>query len=191
MSSKVEFLEGALKEAQKATRSLDMMAAILIVTETLLLVIAIAGLVNNPFFQLVRNLMADGAIELTAALLVVFVLFTMALIVHILMTIRVVLPVDRVERFLHLGDFEPKGLFSPDRLDARRIHLPSHGDYAATLDGLSDEEVTGEYIYELLKLSYIRRVKTDRLANSFLLLGGLVVGITLFGFLLAIAGILY
>jgi hypothetical protein len=191
MDTKIDFLTHSIEEAHRTIRFTDIKAAGLVIFESLWLIIAIAGFAGNPMRQLVRSLIDQGVIWYAALILATFILYAMALVVHILMTIRVLLPVDKPELHVNLGDFEPVGLFFLGRLDEEGRTKPSVSEYGETLGEIGDEEMGGEYIFELQKLAYIRRIKGDRLSLSVLLLAGLIIGITMFGFLLAIAGFLF
>jgi hypothetical protein len=191
MDTRIDFLTRSIEEAHRTIRFTDMKAAGLVIFESLLLVVAIAGFAGNPMRGLVRNLIEEGVIWYAALILATFILYAMALVVHILLTIRVLLPVDKPELHVNLGDFDPVGLFYLGRLDEERRITPSVSAYGETLGEMGEEEMAGEYIFELQKLAFIRRIKGDRLALSVLLLAGLIIGVTMFGFLLAIAGFLF
>jgi hypothetical protein len=191
MDTRIDFLTHSIEEAHRTIRFTDTKAAGLVIFESLLLVVAIAGFAGNPMRGLVRSLIEQGVIWYAALILATFILYAMALVVHILLTIRVLLPVDRPELHVNLGDYQPVGLFLLGRLDEEGRSKPSVSDYGETLGEMGDEELAGEYIFELQRLAYIRRIKGDRLALSVLLLAGLIIGITMFGFLLAIAGFLF
>jgi len=68
---------------------------------------------------------------------------------------------------------------------------PSVPAYFAQLAKMGEDDIGKEYVFELLKLSYIRKIKSDGLALSFRFLGALIIGITILGFLLALGGLLY
>jgi hypothetical protein len=191
MDTRIDFLTRSIEEAHRTIRFTDMKAAGLVIFESLLLVVAIAGFAGNPMRGLVRNLIEEGVIWYAALILATFILYAMALVVHILLTIRVLLPVDKPELHVNLGDFDPVGLFYLGRLDEERRITPSVSAYGETLGEMGEEEMAGEYIFELQKLAFIRRIKGDRLALSVLLLAGLIIGGTMVGFLLAIAGFLF
>jgi hypothetical protein len=71
----------------------------------------------------------------------------------------------------------------------RRIE-PSVSGYFSQLAAMSDDDITKEYVFELSKLSYIRKAKNDGLALSFRFLGALIIGIAVFGLLLALGGLI-
>lgn len=191
MNEKTRFLIEAIRSTEATIRYLDYKAGALVIFETAFLVIVISGVLGNPFLLLVQDLIDRDVVWYAALLLASLVLFASALIIHILMTIRVILPIINAEDHVSLGDYEPRMMYHLNRLDENRRIVPSVSDYAEALDGMEDAEIAGEYIVELQKLSYVRTVKSDRLATSFLLLGGLIIGITAFGFLLALAGVLF
>jgi hypothetical protein len=82
-------------------------------------------------------------------------------------------------------------LFYPARLDASGRPSLSLPAYTEALAELPAEDLVAELVYEQLRLSYARRIKQEQLNTSFLFLGGLVIGIVSFGFLLTLGGILY
>lgn len=191
MSDKSQFLITAIEEVQHNIRAIDTRAAVIIAFESSLMVIAVVGIISGSFFQVIRSLVENGVVWYAALILATFVLYVMSLIVHVLMTIRVVLPIDDAADHVITDNFEYKGMYFMEELDRARRILPPAAKYSEQLNEMEEGELDNEYIYELLRLSYIRRVKNDRLSFSFLLLGGLILGITAFGFLLAAAGILF
>jgi hypothetical protein len=133
MDTRIDFLTRSIEEAHRTIRFTDMKAAGLVIFESLLLVVAIAGFAGNPMRGLVRNLIEEGVIWYAALILATFILYAMALVVHILLTIRVLLPVDKPELHVNLGDFDPVGLFYLGRLDEERRITPSVSAYGETL----------------------------------------------------------
>jgi hypothetical protein len=64
-------------------------------------------------------------------------------------------------------------------------------EYGRQLAEMSDETLSHEYIFELQKRSFVRQVKNDRLALAFSFLGVVIIGLALYGFLIALAGLLF
>jgi len=191
MSAKVEFLIKAIEEVQETNRFLDAKAGVLVAFESSLLVIAISSLSDNSRLQLIKNLMAGGAGWYSLLLMVYFTVYVIALLGHILITLRVIFPAENPESHIVLGDFEPKRLFFLHQLDQNQQMTPSVPAYFAQLAKMGEDDIGKEYVFELLKLSYIRKIKSDGLALSFRFLGALIIGITILGFLLALGGLLY
>jgi hypothetical protein len=191
MDAKNEFVTRALADAEAESRYLDLKAGLMVITETILLGIAIAGLASNPLFSLVTTLMEGGATWYAAVLVALFILVAVALIGHILLTLRVLLPIPRPERHVDLGEFIPSGLYLLDDLDAGRRVVPSVAEYGRQLAEMSAETLTNEYIFELQKRSFVRRVKSDRLGLAFSLLGVVIIALALYGFLIALAGLVF
>ena len=191
METRIDFVTNALTDTQKAIRSLELKAGAVVVFETAVLVILVSGIAGNPFLELAKRLVDQGAAWYAALLVAVIILVMGGIIVHIFLTIRVVLPIFDTEAHVILGGYEPKHLYHPAAMNKNRQILPPVTTYTEQLAGLSDEELANEYAYELLRLSYVRRIKSDRLSLSFLLMGGLIIGVTLYGILFAMAGVLY
>jgi hypothetical protein len=191
MDAKSEFVTRALADAEAESRYLDLKAGLMVITETILLVIAIASLASNPLFNLVAVLTEGGATWYAAVLVALFILVAVALIGHILLTLRVLLPIPRPERHVDLGGFSPSGLYFLGDLDAGRRIVPSVAEYGRQLAEMSDETLSHEYIFELQKRSFVRQVKNDRLALAFSFLGVVIIGLALYGFLIALAGLLF
>lgn len=191
MESKTGFVAHAIESAQAAIGNLELRAGFLVVVEAALLVVVISGLAGNPLLALVRRLVEQNVVWYAALLLASFIIFAVALIIHIILTIRVILPIANPEMYITLGSFEPQHMYFLNQLDQSGRLTPSVSAYSEQLAELSDEELLEEYTYELMRVSYVRRIKGERFWVSLLFLAGLVIGLTVFGFLLALAGVLY
>lgn len=191
MDNKTRFVSRAIESAQAAIRNLELRAGFLIVVELALLVVVISGLAGNPLLTLIRRLVEQDVVWYAALLLAGFIIFAIALIIHILLTIRVILPIANPEMYITLGTFEPKHMYFVSQLDQSGRLEPSVSAYSKELAELSEEALVDEYVFELMRVSYIRRIKSERFWVSLLFLAGLVIGLTIFGFLLALAGVLY
>jgi len=191
MNSKGEFLIKAIEEVQETNRFLDTKAGVLVVFESSLLIVAVSSLVDASRLQLIQSLISRVAIGYLMLLAVYFIGYVIALVVHILITLRVIFPRETPEAHVELGDFQPKRLFFLHKLDQNQRIKPSLPEYSAQLSAMSDDDIAKEYAFELLKLSYIRQRKSDGLALSFKFLSALLIGIVVFGFLLAFGGLVY
>ena len=188
---KTRFIAEAVEEVQTAIRYTEAKAAFVSVFETGILILFVAGLSDSGLVLQIRSLVDQGTVWFAALLLASFVVLIVALIVHILLTLRVLLPVARPGQHVILGDYEPKGLFHLGHIDQAGRITPSVTAYTEILKGLGPDEVMAEFAYQQLRLSYVRRLKEERLYTSFLFLGGLVIGVTIFGFLIALGGVLF
>jgi len=108
MSAKVDFLIKAIEEVQETNRFLDAKAGVLVAFESSLLVIAISSLSDNSRLQLIKNLMTGGAGWYSLLLIVYFTLYVIALLGHILITLRVIFPAENPESHVSLGDLTKK-----------------------------------------------------------------------------------
>jgi hypothetical protein len=72
-----------------------MKAGFLVVFETALIVIVISGLAGNALLALIRRLVEQGVIWFAAVLVASCVLSAVALIIHVFLTLRVLLPVPK------------------------------------------------------------------------------------------------
>jgi hypothetical protein len=190
MSTRIEFLINAIKEVQETNRFLDAKAGVLVALESSLLIVAISSLTDTSRLQLIKNLIGSGNTGYLAFLAVYFVVYAIALVIHILIMLKIIFPTEDPEAHVHLGDFQPRRLFFLHILDQSRKIEPSVPEYFSQLAAMSDDDITKEYAFELLKLSFIRKVKSDGLAFSFRFLGVLIVGIAVFGLLLALGGLM-
>ena len=172
MNTKIEFLIHAIKEAQTTNDFLDKKAGVMVALESSLVAIVVNNSVNYDNSQILKNLF-----EAHSPGLILLLLFMVGVLLHILFTIKVILPSESPEAHIDLGDYQPKRLFFLHKLNSKQKITPSHPDYIAQLSAMSDEELTKEYTFELLKLSYIRKMKSDNLTRSLKFLKLLLVGI--------------
>jgi len=186
MKAKTEFLIKAIEEVQETNRFLDTKAGALIVFESSLLAIAAYSLFDKSTLELMQILVNRVAIGYLVFLMICFICYLIALITHILLSLKVILPQENPETHVDFGGFQPKRLFFLHKLDEKRRLKPSVVEYSMQLTDMSDDDIINEYIFELLKLSYIRKTKSDRLAFSFRFLAFLIVGIVMLGLLLAL-----
>jgi hypothetical protein len=189
--ARIYFVGEALAEAQRAIRHLELKAGLLVLFETALIVVIISGLAGNALMGLIRRLMEQGVVWFAAVLVAGFVLLAIALAIHVVLTLRVLLPVPKPGSHVVLGQHQPRGLFYPTRLDAAGRLSLSVAAYQGELTEMAEDEVLAELIYEQLRLAYTGRVKDEQLNTSLLFLGGLVIGIVFFGFVLSLGAILY
>jgi hypothetical protein len=191
MERKIDFLARAIEDARADIRALDARAGVLVLFEVGLLVALMAGLLNSGWFSVVKNLVRQEVTWFAALLLALFAILVMAFIFHVLLTLRIILPSDNPDRHVSAGEYQPRGLFRLRKLDADGRITPSLADYLQRLKEAGDEELLQEYGLELQRLAYVRRLKDERLSTSLLILGALILGLALYGFLAAVAGILY
>jgi hypothetical protein len=189
IQTKAEFLKTAIEEAQETNRFLDTKASILVAFESSLLVILVSILIDTEKLQTIQTFLARIPPVYLIFLIVYTILYVVVLIAQILITLRVVLPKESPERHVNIGDRQPKKLFFLYETDSNRQIAPSTSEYSTRLGQMSEQDIIDEYVFELQKLSYIRKKKHDSLALSFRILNGLIVGTVLMG-LFFIVGIL-
>lgn len=184
MEAKTEFLIQAIQEVQETNRFLDTKAGAQIVFESSLLAISVYSLFDKSTLELIQTLANNIQTQFWILLIVCFVFYMVVLVIHILLLLRIIFPQENPENHVDLGDFKPRRLFFLHKLDAKQHIRPSLDEYSAQLTNMDKDDIINEFIFELLKLSYIRKVKSDRLAFSFRFLAFLVVGIAVLGVLL-------
>jgi hypothetical protein len=191
MKEQVDFVLNAIEDANETNRFLETKAGVLIAFETSFLAIAAYSLFDKSALELIQALVSGVASWFLVLLAVYFVGFLVALVMHILFTLRVIMPQEAPEAHVHLGDFEPKRLFFLFKLDQDQKLGPSVTEYSQQLAAMSEAEITSEYVFELLKVSYIRKAKSDRLNASFRYLRYQIIGIVVFAILVALGMFLF
>jgi hypothetical protein len=189
MSTKINYVVNNLKESQKAVRFLDSVALALLILDILLLAVIVLNFAGGPINQMINNLVEQNETWFVALLLAIFILFAISLVGNILFIIRTLLPITDAGAHVAVGDDVDIRLIDLDRLDASGRIWPSVHAYWDKLDSLSEADIASAYIYELQKNSYIRKVKRDRLASSFLVHIGYIIGIAVTGLVLAFIGL--
>ena len=190
MSMKIDFVVNNLNDAQRGIRFLDSAALALLILDSLLLAIVVFGFAGGPLSQMIRNLVEQDVLWYAALIIASFAVFAMSLVAHILLIVRALLPIDDAGAHVAVGDDVDIRLVNLNRFDSFERIMPSVHEYWNELDAMGEGDIASEFIYELHKFAYIRRIKTNRLANSFLFQLGIVIGIAVVGFVLAFAGLL-
>lgn len=187
MSVKIDFLVKAIEEVQETNRFLDTKAGVVVIFESSLLAILLSGLIDKTVLEHIYYLQTNSPKGYFIFLVVFAVVYILGLIVHILLTLKVIFPSESVEDHVDISDFEPRRLFYLYELNKKDVIQPSLVDYAENLAEMTTDEIIKEYIFELLKLSYIRKKKRDRLAFSLKYLGVLILCLVFFGILVGLS----
>ncbi|TEU14568.1 MAG: hypothetical protein E3J21_15610, partial [Anaerolineales bacterium] len=140
MKAKTEFLIKAIEEVQETNRFLDTKAGALIVFESSLLVIATYSFFDKSTLELIQFLVNRVAIGYLIFLVIYFICYLVALVTHILLSLRVIFPQEAPEAHIDLGDFQPKRLFFLYRMDERQRLRPSVVEYSTQLADMSDDD---------------------------------------------------
>lgn len=183
MNMKMDFLIKAIEEVQETNRFLDTKAGVVVIFESSLLVFMISGFMDKSVLELVYSLKNNISIGYLIFLSIYVAAFFLALIIHILITLRVIFPQESPENHIDFSGFEPKRLFYLFKLSKNDVIQPSVLDYSEKLLEINEDEMLHELVFELMKLSYIRKKKNNRLAISLKFLGVLIVSLVVFGFL--------
>jgi hypothetical protein len=182
---KTRFLLEAIGEAQQTNRFLDAKAGVLVSFESALLFLVVATAFDSQRFADIKGTILSMPAWNLALILTYSGAYLLILIVHILYTLRALSPARDPEQHVILGGYQSKHLFFLKRDDSSGRIQPSLGEYAGQLATLKDGDVINELIFELMKLSYIRDVKSERVQRSLEVLKYLIVGVVVFGVLLA------
>ena len=166
MSAKREFVLKAIEEVQETNRFLDTKAGVIVMFESSLLLVFVSSLLDLSKLQLIQSFLSRISVGYRILLMVYSVGYVIALIVHVLITLQAIFPSQNPECHVKLGNFQPKRLFYLFRTDKSGRLEPPVSEYYVELAAMSDDDVTREYVFELMKLSYIRKTKQDRLALS-------------------------
>lgn len=185
--SKTDFLFKAIDEVQQTNRFLDAKAGLLSGFESALLVILISNFLDNARLQLIFELYNGQKWYFLILLVGYILLYVISLVSHILFTLRIILPFENPESHVNPGNFKSRNLFFIHKLDKNKKIIPSLSTYRDEMSKMGPEDMMSELILEFLKLSYIRKTKSDHLRSSLRSLYILIVGMVILG-LLFIAG---
>jgi hypothetical protein len=183
---RIEFLTLAIEEVQQTNRFLDTKASLIAAFVSSLLVVVLTILIDTEKIEAIQALLLQIPLGYLVLLIVYMAVYAVALTAQVLITLRVIFPHEFPEKHVDLGDYMPRRLFFLFKVDRNGKMQPSVPDYSALLNQMSEDDIINEYVYELEKLSYIRKVKSDRLMRSFRILGGLVVGMAVLGILVVV-----
>ena len=179
MEIRREFLIRAIEEVQETNRFLDTKAGVLVAFESFLLAFAAFSVVEKSVLDSVQNVFDEAPGSYVFILGASFAGYLIALVFHVIYTLRVIFPQENPAHHVVYEGFQPHGLFFIYELDEQQQIQPSIPAYARALTEMSDSDILQEYAFEFLKLSYIRKHKSDGLMVSFWLLQTLIVGTAL------------
>lgn len=180
-SKQMSFVELAIDEVQQAHRFLETKAGLLLTFESSLLAILLTLIIEN--LGVIRPLLADIPVVYLQFLGVCTIVYLVILTAQMLTTISVIFPVESPEHCVRLEGCKPARLFFLCKTDSEGRIQPSVRRYLAKLKDMGHDEILQEYIFELEKLSTIRKLKSDQLIRSFRLLKVLIAGAVLLGLL--------
>ncbi|NTW09593.1 MAG: hypothetical protein HGA28_08515 [Anaerolineaceae bacterium] len=184
---KTRFLLEAMGEAQQTNRFLDAKAGVLVSFESALLFLVVAIIFDSRRFAEIKGTILSMPAWNSALILVYCAVYLSILIAHIIYTLRALSPARDPEQHVSMGGYKSKRLFFLKRDDSSGKIQPSVAEYAGRLSSLKDREVIHELVFELMKLSYIRDVKSERVQRSLEALKYLIVGTVVFGVMLALS----
>jgi len=121
------------------------------------------ALIDTEKLQTIQTFLSQMPGGYLVFLIVYTILYVATLIAQILISLKVVLPKESPESHVNTGDHQPKKLFFLHQTDSNGQITPSTPKYSALLEQMSEQDIVAEYVFELQKLSYIRKVKNDNL----------------------------
>jgi hypothetical protein len=166
MNHKIEFLINAIKDNQLTNDLLDKKAATIVALETTLGLIIATGFLGIENFPLIKEIgvaLPRSAKDMFGLSILVYAAATLY---HIILTLKVIFPQESPDKHILFGDMKPRKLYFLHRMNEHRQMLPSLTEYVSQIHEFSDAELINEYSYELQKISYIRKVKSDHLLHS-------------------------
>lgn len=161
MENKVNFLSTAIADAQELIRFIDSKTTV---------VITILGSYIVAYFAVIEKIVANYNLY-NIDFIVSFYIFVALLILSILITVRIIKPTNNPAENIDLdGITSPslnfyiapnkyKGIFFPFYNSKKFKLSKTLKDYNSQL---KDTEILNSLTFELLKVSYIRNVKSDR-----------------------------
>jgi len=163
MENKITFLSTAIADAQELIRFID--------TKTTV-VITILGAYIVAFFSVLDKIIANYVLY-SNGFIFSLVAFLLLLILTILVTVRIIKPTNNPVENIKLGSntniptlqfYVSPNDYSKDDFfafcNSKKFRLSKTlKDYISELD---DSQIVASLTFELLKVSYIRNVKTDR-----------------------------
>jgi len=179
---KMDFLFKAIDEVQQTNRFLDAKAGFLSGFESALLVVVISTILDKNKIQLLFDLYNNQRWYFIF-LVGYIVLYVISLVMHIFLTLQVIFPSENPGSHIELGDFKSRNIFFIHKLGKNGKIFPPLSLYSEELTKMSQEDIKNEFIFEFLKLSYIRTLKSDRLKFSLRFLYILITGIVILGLL--------
>lgn len=165
MKTKIDFLINAIKEAQTTNDFLDKKAGVMVALESSLIAIVVNSSLDYDKSSILKEFFRSHTSGL-----ILLLFFVVCVLVHILFTLRVILPHESPESHVELGDYKPRRLYFLNKLETNKKIYPSHTEFISQLFMMNDEDIAKEYTFELLKLSYIRKMKIHNLTQSLKLL---------------------
>lgn len=186
MDLRKEFIFESILEVQETNRFLDAKAGVLITIETTLLFVVVSNIFDSQKYAPIKATIQAMPQWLSTLILVYCIIYMTLLIFHILYSLRVLYPTKDPSVFVDTGSYKPRNIFFLKTGRNGKI-APSLKDYAKTVNSSTDDDIINELIFELMKLSYIRDMKSSRIQNSIRFLNVLIVGVVIFGFILVAA----
>jgi len=114
-----------------------------------------------------ENISPDYFISTT----ILFFLYIIGLLISIVLIFNIIFPNSSAEKFVDLSVYKPKHLFYLNEIDTRKRIVPSVVEYSRILREMNEEDIIKELIFELEKLSFIRRKKhklLNKVGNNFI-----------------------
>lgn len=176
-----EFLLNAIHYTYETIRFLETKAGVLVATETLLLAFAIACLTEPGRHDFIMRLHQTDFIVYIIVLAGCFLIYVSALLFLVFRTIQIFLPIKDLDEKINLDCHKPKKLFYLDDLDNNKKLAWLFKEHETVLSQMSKTEIKQEYIYELRKLSYIRKMKSARVTQTLAWLPFVIVGAVILG----------
>lgn len=184
--AKQEFLLSAIHYTYETIRFLETKAGVIVATETLLLAFAIACLTEPGRQDFIMRLLRTDYSEFALLLIVYFLFYVAGLLYLIFRTIQIFLPCKCIDLKAHLGDHKPKRLFYLDEFDETGQLKRLFNEHVKDFSQMKKAEIKQEYIYELRKLSCIRRIKSAKITKTLNQLWYVIVGAVILGIMVLV-----
>jgi hypothetical protein len=175
--NRFEFVYKAIEEVQESNRFLDTKAGLLVVFESSVFVIIIAGIFEQSAITFYRQLLSQLSPGWEILIKGVVILYLLSICLQILYTLRTIFPSEAPHLHVNLGSFSPTELFYQYKLDSNDRMATSVVQFSKQLCEMDRGDILMELTYEFLKLSYIRKKKSDRLRISIQMFSAFIISI--------------
>lgn len=184
---KTKFLFEAIEQVELTNRFLDTKAGVLVSIESTLLFVVVGIIFDSQLFTTIKQTVLSMPPWVASILLLYVAAYILTLVAHIMYTLTVLNPTKNPQKYVEIGDYQPKGLFFLGRNRTTGKITPSLDEYVNVLGDCSEQDILSEVTYEFMKVTYIRDSKSDRIHNSLKVVRYLIAGIMVFGVILVIS----
>jgi hypothetical protein len=177
--NRFEFVYKAIEEVQESNRFLDTKAGLLVVFESSIFVIILAGIFEQSALTFYGHFLSQFSPGWEFLIKGLVILYLISICIQILYTLKTIFPSEAPNLHVNLGSFSPTELFYQYKLDSNDKIAISVVDFSRQICEMDKGDILMELVYEFLKLSYIRKKKSDRLRISIAMFSAFIISIAI------------